>query len=178
MKANPTARNAAAIAFLASLLALSACSQRQVAPRPAPTPTATAELPPPPPPPAADWRDAPITPGDWTWAMEGRLSVARFGGNTLVLSCDRTAGMVTLMRPGSAQDQVPMSIITSNMTRPVSALAVATNPPMIAASLTARDALLDAMAFSRGRFAVETAGLPTLYVPSWPEISRVIEDCR
>ena len=21
-------------------------------------------------------------------------------------------------------------------------------------------------------------GLPTLYVPSWPEISRVIEDCR
>jgi hypothetical protein len=34
------------------------------------------------------------------------------------------------------------------------------------------------MAFSRGRFAIETAGLPTLYVPSWPEVSRVVEDCR
>ncbi|MDG2003332.1 MAG: hypothetical protein P8J20_08375 [Novosphingobium sp.] len=49
---------------------------------------------------------------------------------------------------------------------------------MIAVTLPASDPLLDAMAFSRGRFAVETAGLPTLYVPSWPEVSRVIEDCR
>lgn len=110
--------------------------------------------------------------------MEGSLSVARFGGNTLVLSCDRSAGMVTLMRPGSAQGHVPMTVITSNMTRPITGMAVATNPPVIAATLTARDGLLDAMAFSRGRFAVETQGLPTLYVPSWPEVSRVIEDCR
>jgi hypothetical protein len=57
-------------------------------------------------------------------------------------------------------------------------LGVATNPPVIAATLTARDALLDAMAFSRGRFAIETQSLPTLYVPSWPEVSKVIEDCR
>jgi hypothetical protein len=110
--------------------------------------------------------------------MEGNHSVARFGGNTLVLSCDRAAGMITLMRPGTAQGQVPMSVITSTTTRPVSGLAIATQPPVIAASFTARDGLLDAMAFSRGRFAVETAGLPTLYVPSWPEVSRVIEDCR
>jgi len=34
------------------------------------------------------------------------------------------------------------------------------------------------MAFSRGRFALETAGQETLYLPSWPEISRVVEDCR
>jgi hypothetical protein len=44
--------------------------------------------------------------------------------------------------------------------------------------LTARDPLLDAMAFSRGRFALEAAGLETLYLPAWPELSRVIEDCR
>ena len=47
-----------------------------------------------------------------------------------------------------------------------------------AAGLPARDPLLDAMAFSKGRFAVEVAGLPTLYLPSWIEVSRVIEDCR
>ena len=33
-------------------------------------------------------------------------------------------------------------------------------------------------AFSKGRFAIETPGLATLYVPSYPEITRVIEDCR
>lgn len=46
------------------------------------------------------------------------------------------------------------------------------------ASFAARDPLLDAMAFSRGRFAIQSDGLPTLYVPSWPEIGRVLEDCR
>ena len=182
MKANPLLRTAAAFAFAAGLLALSACSQQPPPPRPMPSPSPTAEVPPPPPPPPAqprvDWRDVPITPGNWTWAMEGQLSVARFGGNSLVLSCDRAAGMVTLMRPGTAQGQVAMTVITSHQTRPVTGLAVASNPPMIAATLTARDGLLDAMAFSRGRFAVETQGLPTLYVPSWPEVSRVVEDCR
>jgi hypothetical protein len=44
--------------------------------------------------------------------------------------------------------------------------------------LPARDALLDAIAFSRGRFALEAAGLETLYLPSYPEISRVVQDCR
>ena len=44
--------------------------------------------------------------------------------------------------------------------------------------MPARDPLLDAMAFSKGRFALEVAGLPTLYVPSYPEVTRVIEDCR
>ena len=48
----------------------------------------------------------------------------------------------------------------------------------IGASLQAQDPLLDAMAFSKGRFAIENAGLPTLYVPSYPEVTRVIEDCR
>jgi hypothetical protein len=34
------------------------------------------------------------------------------------------------------------------------------------------------MALSKGRFAVQTLGLPALYIPAWPEITRVIEDCR
>jgi hypothetical protein len=48
----------------------------------------------------------------------------------------------------------------------------------VRAELAASDPLLDAMAFTKGRFAVETAGQETLYVPAYPEISRVIEDCR
>ena len=38
--------------------------------------------------------------------------------------------------------------------------------------------LLDAMAITRGRFAVEVEGEPGLYVPAWAEVTRVIEDCR
>jgi hypothetical protein len=41
----------------------------------------------------------------------------------------------------------------------------------------ARDTLLDAMAFSRGRFVLQ-AGTTDLVLPPWPEIARVIEDCR
>jgi hypothetical protein len=110
--------------------------------------------------------------------MEGTRSVARFGGDALVLSCDRAAGMVSLVRPGTATGDVAVTLITASTTRTLNAEAVAGPPPMIALALPARDPVLDAMAFSRGRFAVETAGLPTLYVPSWPEVSRVIEDCR
>ncbi|HCY02645.1 MAG TPA: hypothetical protein DHU71_07085, partial [Erythrobacter sp.] len=48
----------------------------------------------------------------------------------------------------------------------------------LTATLAANDPLLDAMAVTRGRFAVETPGLSTLYLPPWAEVSRVIEDCR
>ncbi|MEO6718005.1 MAG: hypothetical protein ABIM50_12255 [Novosphingobium sp.] len=120
----------------------------------------------------------PITPGNWHWRMEGARSVARFGGETLVLSCNRNAGSITLIRPGAATGPVPVTIQTSTLNRTLSASPEPGPPPVIALSLPSRDSLLDAMAFSRGRFAVETAGLPTLYVPSWTEVSRVIEDCR
>ena len=71
-----------------------------------------------------------------------------------------------------------MTILTSHMTRQLVGKVSETPPAGLSVVLTARDPLLDAMAFSRGRFAVEAAGMATLYVPSWPEVSRVIEDCR
>jgi hypothetical protein len=120
----------------------------------------------------------PATPGTWRWRMEGNRSVARFANDVLVLSCNREAGTVTLIRPGGAQGAVPMTVLASSGNRTLTAQAIVGPPPVVALTLPARDAVLDAMAFSRGRFAVETAGLPTIYVPSWPEVSRVIEDCR
>ena len=41
----------------------------------------------------------------------------------------------------------------------------------------ARDPLLDALAFSRGRIGIAVDGVETSY-PSWPEIARVLDDCR
>jgi hypothetical protein len=46
------------------------------------------------------------------------------------------------------------------------------------ASVSAYDPLLDAIALSKGRFAVEVEGETTLYLPTWAEVSRLVEDCR
>jgi hypothetical protein len=124
---------------------------------------------------ARDWREAPITPGDWNWGMEGGQSVARFAGGVLVLRCDPSGGTVTLVRAGAATRPVPITVTT---TSGVHALTASPASGAIAAAIPARAPVLDAMIFSRGRFALEAQGLPPLYVPSWPELSRVAEDCR
>ena len=164
----------------AGLLVLAACQPREPVPLPTqPTPIIR-PAPPPRPVPAADWRDAAITPGTWTWAREGTQSVARFGispaATELAFAC--AAGQVTVSRAGTAPASVPLAIVTTNGSRTLNAGPVAGPPAMLAVPLAARDPLLDMIAFSRGRFAVVVPGLATLYVPSWPEISRVIEDCR
>lgn len=189
MKANPAPELARALAPLRPALAAAAglavmfvasCAPPRVVPAPAPKQT---PRPAPAPPPAAtgpklDWRDAPITPGDWRWSSEGGQSVARFANGLLVLRCDSASRTVTLQRPGAGTGPVPVTVITAATTRQLTATPQPGSPPHLALSLPARDPLLDAMAFSRGRFAVETTGLQTLYVPSWPEVSRVVEDCR
>jgi hypothetical protein len=44
-------------------------------------------------------------------------------------------------------------------------------------ALPATDPLLDQIAFTRGRFML-AAGTLELILPAWPEIARVVEDCR
>lgn len=178
MKANRRSAPLTLLA-LATLSALTAaCSNTRVIPPPQPVPTPTPRPTPPPPPSrpvAQGWQDAPITPGDWSWGMEGGQSVARFAGATLVLRCDRAAGTVTLQRAGAATGIEPLTVTTTAGVRTLSATP---QSGTLAVTLPARDPVLDAMAFSRGRFAVETPGMEPLYVPSWPEVSRVSEDCR
>ena len=48
----------------------------------------------------------------------------------------------------------------------------------VAADLAANDALLDAMAISRGRIVVSMPGMAALVMPAWPEAARAVEDCR
>ena len=160
----------------AAALAASACSQRP-APPPPPAPEPAPAPPRPAPVPQVDWRQAALTAGDWSWSMEGARSTARYG-TALVMRCDSRGGTITLMRPGRASQPVPVTVHSSDASRQLSARPAADGSAMLEIVLPARDPLLDAMAFSRGRFAIETNGLPTLIVPSWPEVSRVIEDCR
>jgi hypothetical protein len=186
MKANRRSRAPIALAAAALAMFTASCSGNRVipaaTPMPAPRPAlAPRPLAPPrtaPPPAALDWRDAPITPGDWSWSMAGGQSVARFAGGMLTLRCDRASGTVALLRAGGAAGSEPMTVTTTSGVRTLSATPESAPGPVLAVRLRANDTLLDAMTFSRGRFMVQVPGLPPLYAPSWPEVGRVVEDCR
>jgi hypothetical protein len=81
-----------------------------------------------------------------------------------------------------AEEDVPATITTSSTSRHLTASPSGSAAPNAATpfdiALSVRDPLLDAMAFSRGRFTLEMAGAQTLVLPAWSEIGRVIEDCR
>lgn len=164
---------------LAAALALAACTgpvapPRSPSPAPVRTPIATPVPATPPPPRAADWRDWPVTPGDWRYAREGRDSVARFGaGGATLLAVRCTAGQVRLsVTNGGAQAIVRTSSVSRSLPLGTGADGVAS------AALVVGDPLLDAMGFSRGRFAVESPPLRPIVVPAWAEVLRVVEDCR
>ena len=168
------------IGVLMSVAALAACAPRRPPPPPPPPAPVAAPQPrpvPAPPPPAADWRDVPLTPGSWTYRGEGNASMATFGGATgsFTLRCDRAARQVTLSRPGGGSGNW-MTIRTSSVSRNLPL--VVTGASAAFTNLSANDRFLDAIAFSRGRFTVETPGTPMLVIPAWPEPARVVEDCR
>ena len=129
---------------------------------------------------AVDLSVATPLPGRWTFVPGAAGGSAVFsdavGRPQLTLSCTRAARRITLSKPASAA-VAAMTVWTSFAQRN---LATGFNPATatISADLAATDPLLDAMAFSRGRFAVTVAGTPSLVVPSWPEVSRIVEECR
>ena len=144
------------------------------APTPAPSPT--------PPPTLANWMDAPQTPGNWYYRAGGGTTRALFGEpNTdaqFALTCYPERRSITLARAGTAAAAVGMRLRTETADRVLTAQPSQAELPSIIATVAAADPILDAMAFSKGRFAVEASGMPPLYLPSWPEVTRVIEDCR
>lgn len=164
--------------FLAalSLVAVSGCvapSRPMPSPAPAPRPMPAPPIPvPAPPPTSSDWRDWTPTPGDWRYTATAGGSVARFGAGIASLTCDRAAGSVTFTVQGSGTRAI---VRTSSTAR---SLSMAPAAGGVAVRLPARDGLLDAMGFSRGRFVVEGVTPRPLVIPAWPEILRVAEDCR
>lgn len=129
---------------------------------------------------SADWRDRPLTPGVWLYTRDARGSRAVFGtpgtDARLVLRCDRAAARVFFSRDGIAA--AALTIRTSSTTRVLAVQPAGGTPAYIAAALAPSDPLLDALAFSRGKFSLAQPGAPTLTLPVWAEIGRVVEDCR
>jgi len=152
-----------------------------VAPRPAialPAPAAPAPL-------AADWTDRPAAPGDWRYRAEpGGSSLASFGqanaGAQFSVRCDRAGHRILLSHPGLLpQGKSAMMTLRSTTGSASHAVRNASDgTPYVSVSLSPGDAMLDQLVFSRGRFLVQVEGAPDLVLPAWPEIARVVEDCR
>ena len=174
------------IALGTSLLIVTCCQTPQPAPptpapapppitRPAPAPTPIA--------PEASWIDRPQTAGDWRYVAEPSETLALFGppgSPKLVIGCELKTRSIGIVRPisGARQGDIAMRIRTETTSRALTAKPTSGSSPRAVVTLDARDPLLDAMAITRGRFAVEVEGEPGLYVPAWAEVTRVIEDCR
>ena len=118
--------------------------------------------------------------GNWSYALIAGGSEATFADSSarpqLTIRCTRLSRFVTISRPASAAAP-SLGVWTTTLTRSLPAkFAPAT--ARLSADLAAFDPLLDAIAFSRGRFAIGVAGQAPLVVPAWADIARVIEDCR
>lgn len=131
-------------------------------------------------PPTVDFSTARVALGSWAYQPMAGGSMARFidttGTARLVLQCTRATRRVTISHT-SAAAAASLSVWTSSASRNLQAR-FEPNAMRVTAELPAFDALLDGIAFSRGRIAVSMPGSVPLVAPAWPEAARTIEDCR
>jgi hypothetical protein len=113
-----------------------------------------------------------LAPGDWTFVATPAAQ-ADYGDGTVsfTLRCDPGQRRVLLLR----RDLPPGAALTVRTTFGVRRVDAGDGG---GAALPAADPFLDGIVSSRGRFAVEAPGLPTLILPTWPEPARVLEECR
>ncbi|MFM9977289.1 MAG: hypothetical protein ACKVOP_04500 [Sphingomonadaceae bacterium] len=162
-------------------LALGACVAPSAPPPPprVPVPLPPAPAPSPPPAPIANWADRVPVAGIWTYAQDGRGSIARYGVSggdaVFTLRCDTAARRVFAARSGLSAGRLTLRATTG--ARAYDAQATQ-GMPSFAAAIDPRDPQLDAMAFSRGRMLIGLEGAPDLILPVAPEFARVVEDCR
>jgi hypothetical protein len=118
--------------------------------------------------------------GDWTYQATTDGSEARFADSAnnpqVIFHCTRATRHVTISKPATAAAPA-IDIWTSSQTRSVPATF---NPATARLSLDLQpyDGLLDAISTSRGRIGFTVGTQSALVVPAWPEIARVVEDCR
>jgi hypothetical protein len=130
--------------------------------------------------PVATYAQATPIAGSWSYRAIANGSEAVFANAAaqpqLTIRCTRTTRRVSIAKP--ATGAAPFLFVwTSSNTRNLPASFQPTTAQLVA-DLAAMDPILDAITFSRGRFAVSASGSPPLVLPAWPELTRVVEDCR
>ena len=118
--------------------------------------------------------------GAWTYTPTTDGSETTFadasGQSQLTIRCTRSMRHVAILKPAAAASR-SLWIWTSSQSKSVPAT-FDSAAGRVSSEFGAYDALLDAMASSRGRIGISTSGLAALVVPPWAEVGRVIEDCR
>lgn len=118
--------------------------------------------------------------GDWAYAAVPDGSEAVFtnasGYPQLWIHCARATRRVSVAMSAAAAAPF-IDVWTSSATR---RLAAAFDPARrrLTGQVEGNDPLLDAMANSRGRLGFTAGSAAPLVVPAWPEVARVVEDCR
>jgi len=146
---------------------------------PPPRPVPVTIAPPPVIAPPAASQPGVVAPGSWTYATEPHSSTARFGTTpqTTIFSiqCDRMLRSISLLvaRSGATTG----SSVTLRASTMVKAFTGEGGGAFAVVRVPVRDPILDALAFSRGRFTVVIDGVERA-LPAWPEFTRVVEDCR
>ena len=134
----------------------------------------------PPPPATIDLTFAKPIEGTWAYAAIAGGSEAVFRDSSarpqLTIRCARAVRQVTLAKPASAAAPF-LFVWTSSLSKSFPATFDAAQS-RLTVTLAAGDAVLDAIAYSRGRFGISVTGTPALVLPAWAEPTRVIEDCR
>jgi len=166
--------------LLVLTLALGACT---VPAPPPPAPAPVVQVARPAPPPVAqplDWQSAPLADGHWQLDTAHNPAQARFAAPsqqvTVQCSADRRYLQITLHASHHVPLTPTLAITTSRSQRVLDASPLEGSRLLV--NLPAGDKLLDAIAFSRGRWMVEVPGLAPLILPATPEFGRVVDDCR
>ncbi|PKP86197.1 MAG: hypothetical protein CVT78_14120 [Alphaproteobacteria bacterium HGW-Alphaproteobacteria-17] len=152
------------------MLAVAGCAAvpTPVAPPPQPAPVAAAPAPAPLPTPSRGWEERAVDAGGWRYDAGSRAATFVPTGSAnplLTMTCSGSGIRLTSALAGD------VSLRTSAGTDQI-------RFDGGSATLPSRDPRLDRIAFSRGRFALETPGGGALTLPVQAEIGRVIEDCR
>ena len=132
----------------------------------------------------ADWQDRAASAGDWTYRQDGKGSIALFGQSgadaRFAIRCDGQAKRIYLTHPGQfpAGESGKMTVRASTSMKTFDAANTGGSPALVGVTLDPREPQLDAIAFSRGTFLVSIKGTADLILPAWPEVARVVEDCR
>lgn len=118
--------------------------------------------------------------GSWSYRSVPGGSFAAFvdvgATQRLIIRCNRVSRTISVIRTGVPAAAPTLAIWTTSSARSVPSRFDVTRT--LTADLRATDPLLDAIAFSRGRFATAAGGAPLMAVGVSPETVRVIEDCR
>lgn len=134
-----------------------------------------------------EWRALQRAPGDWSWSESEGRSRAEFGEATgaqaqaqaqgwqFAIVCASEFARISLIRRAPSTDGAIFDVWTTHENRRYQA-----RHEDRAAVITfeAADDILDAIALSRGHFGIAVEGTEPLLIPSWSEVTRVIEDCR